>query len=767
MRQKHRTTPRSTQTHSVEAQRVHHGYTPSQPQFEHAFDRISVFDSSQNARGLEADVRDRMERAFGADFESVRISEGSVAELFGALAVTNGEHLHFRPGLYQPYTAEGAGLLAHELTHVTQQRSGMVAGMGLVNDATLEKQADDAARDIDNGLALQTSTTRSSRLAPSKAIQATKRHFVPDQNKQGWRPKEYDKQDLSLFKDAHQQLQNGQANEVELMMLNQFKTFLEIQDNSNNNSTSSTNTTTSTSSSNTGLSVRADPKALSAWFSSRKPPIDEKSMKDFLNGYKFQENKVSRDHKASISDVINLLDNYAHALQKDKITNLSQRAKISNNFRELLERLTDENDTLKNSSKEGLWYLEQVSNATTDEDEQKALYEIIIKSLATIVDSSPTNLRFGNAGLNSGIGERFDPNVIENHTNSSSNSISSAPTSSSSASSTSASVITPRRRLSIRSENIGEALAKLGEAYKEVGLSPPSDVFRSDKKKHSSNFFSSSLDKKSDIKPMITAEEMSANNNNLIERFREFGKFPSGAVKTTLPQNNNTSTSLITPSGQRPVKGASNFKDYFNKLSKEVEPKIKSENLWKKFEDKKLTYSSSNTIPASSVSLAINSTMSSTPSASTLQSSPSSIALANTKNAISPLPNSSPLIFNPSINSFGSTAILSTTSNSNLASTSNIASMNASITTANLPNITPNTTLQANHSSPLNTLTSNYLSPSTSLSNQVLPLSSSFINNSPLLTSMPISLNSNYRQKRKDLDEENDEEVQSKHKKDT
>src|SRR5690606_37041495 len=49
------------------------------------------------------------------------------ARAAGARAVTVGEHIAFRDGLYQPDTSDGRMLIAHELTHVLQQRaSGVV-----------------------------------------------------------------------------------------------------------------------------------------------------------------------------------------------------------------------------------------------------------------------------------------------------------------------------------------------------------------------------------------------------------------------------------------------------------------------------------------------------------------------------------------------------------------------------------------------------------------------------------------------------------------
>lgn len=63
---------------------------------------------------------------FGHDFEDVRVHTGSVANQLNkqldSRAFTTGNHIFFREGEYNPDTSAGKGLLAHELTHVVQQR---------------------------------------------------------------------------------------------------------------------------------------------------------------------------------------------------------------------------------------------------------------------------------------------------------------------------------------------------------------------------------------------------------------------------------------------------------------------------------------------------------------------------------------------------------------------------------------------------------------------------------------------------------------------
>jgi hypothetical protein len=69
-----------------------------------------------------------MEPRFGEDFSQVRIhtdrSAAQAADDLNARAFTVGRHIAFAPGEYRPETGSGRHLLAHELTHVVQQRGG-------------------------------------------------------------------------------------------------------------------------------------------------------------------------------------------------------------------------------------------------------------------------------------------------------------------------------------------------------------------------------------------------------------------------------------------------------------------------------------------------------------------------------------------------------------------------------------------------------------------------------------------------------------------
>jgi Domain of unknown function (DUF4157) len=77
-------------------------------------------------RPLEPALRQDMEQRFGYDFSGVRVHTGAATEKsareVNAHAYTAGQDIVFDKGLFAPGTQEGRRLIAHELTHVVQQR---------------------------------------------------------------------------------------------------------------------------------------------------------------------------------------------------------------------------------------------------------------------------------------------------------------------------------------------------------------------------------------------------------------------------------------------------------------------------------------------------------------------------------------------------------------------------------------------------------------------------------------------------------------------
>jgi hypothetical protein len=81
-----------------------------------------------SGQALDSAVRLQMESAFGTDFSGVRVHNDSQADglnqTLSARAFTTGQDIFFGEGEYNPGSSHGRELLAHELTHVVQQRPG-------------------------------------------------------------------------------------------------------------------------------------------------------------------------------------------------------------------------------------------------------------------------------------------------------------------------------------------------------------------------------------------------------------------------------------------------------------------------------------------------------------------------------------------------------------------------------------------------------------------------------------------------------------------
>jgi hypothetical protein len=98
-------------------------------------ERSPVHDVVNSGGGapLPADTRADMEARFGGqDFGDVRVHTGSPAHesarSVNAQAYTVGSNIVFQRDTYDPGSDTGRHMLAHELTHVVQQRSGPVDG---------------------------------------------------------------------------------------------------------------------------------------------------------------------------------------------------------------------------------------------------------------------------------------------------------------------------------------------------------------------------------------------------------------------------------------------------------------------------------------------------------------------------------------------------------------------------------------------------------------------------------------------------------------
>ncbi len=97
-------------------------------------DRSPVHDvvSSGGGSALSEDVRGEMQGRLGHDFSDVRVhTDGAAADSAASVnahAYTVGNNIVFQRDKFDTSSTEGKTMLAHELTHVVQQRSGPVDG---------------------------------------------------------------------------------------------------------------------------------------------------------------------------------------------------------------------------------------------------------------------------------------------------------------------------------------------------------------------------------------------------------------------------------------------------------------------------------------------------------------------------------------------------------------------------------------------------------------------------------------------------------------
>lgn len=115
-----------------------------------------IENSSGKGNQLPQNTLHEMSSSFGVDFSGVIVHNDSEAANMNkelqAQAFTHGNDIYFKEGKYNPENSEGKFLLAHELTHVVQQRSGEKANIqkfgtddmcpddsrGIITDSTVQ-----------------------------------------------------------------------------------------------------------------------------------------------------------------------------------------------------------------------------------------------------------------------------------------------------------------------------------------------------------------------------------------------------------------------------------------------------------------------------------------------------------------------------------------------------------------------------------------------------------------------------------------------------
>jgi hypothetical protein len=106
---------------------------------------------SSGGRPLEPTVREDMEARLGHDFGDVRVHDDAAAHesarSVNAHAYTVGSDVVFQRDKYDPSSSDGQVMLAHELTHVVQQRSGPVDGTPAAGGINVSDPSDRFERD--------------------------------------------------------------------------------------------------------------------------------------------------------------------------------------------------------------------------------------------------------------------------------------------------------------------------------------------------------------------------------------------------------------------------------------------------------------------------------------------------------------------------------------------------------------------------------------------------------------------------------------------
>jgi hypothetical protein len=115
---------------------------------------------------LDGNSRGAMESHFGRDFSGVRVHTdahaAAPANAIDAAAYTSGSHIVFAANRFEPSTPAGHRLLAHELAHVVQQKSGTSLREGIApaddpHEHEADRMAEGAPAQPEGGRALDSS----------------------------------------------------------------------------------------------------------------------------------------------------------------------------------------------------------------------------------------------------------------------------------------------------------------------------------------------------------------------------------------------------------------------------------------------------------------------------------------------------------------------------------------------------------------------------------------------------------------------------------
>ena len=157
-------------------------------------ERSPVHDVVNSGGGspLPDEVRAEMQGRLGHDFGDVRVHNDSraheSAQAVNAHAYTVGSNVVFQRDRYDPATTEGKTMLAHELTHVVQQRSGPVEGTAAGGGIKVSDPGDrferEAAANADRVMSAPAPSAAAS-VSGGAASAAVQRHEAEEETAQG------------------------------------------------------------------------------------------------------------------------------------------------------------------------------------------------------------------------------------------------------------------------------------------------------------------------------------------------------------------------------------------------------------------------------------------------------------------------------------------------------------------------------------------------------------------------------------------------------
>jgi Domain of unknown function (DUF4157) len=115
----------------------------------------TIATSNGSGHTLDPAARERLAPHVGDPLTDVRVHTDTTADALArsvsARAFTTGTDVYFAAGQYRPGSSDGDALLAHELTHVTQQRGAPASGPLTVSEPgdAMETEADTVASGLD------------------------------------------------------------------------------------------------------------------------------------------------------------------------------------------------------------------------------------------------------------------------------------------------------------------------------------------------------------------------------------------------------------------------------------------------------------------------------------------------------------------------------------------------------------------------------------------------------------------------------------------